>query len=152
MTAIAAGKLAYQQHHGWSLSTHQLRCMGGFYLCLSYVQERTAQQQSSMALLSQLWPRLRPKHATLLCVQGTLEYSTEAPAAKTLAVLRDPSNAKRGAQYLSWHPDGSRKVCHVLTNISCTSYTIVSATVWFASVWLLSVLCSHMHCAIPLTL
>ena len=49
--------------------------------------------------------------AKLLCMQSTLEYSTEAPAAKTLAVLRDPSNAKRGAQYLSWHPDGSRKVC-----------------------------------------
>ncbi|KAL3145226.1 Dynein, 70 kDa intermediate chain, flagellar outer arm [Trebouxia sp. C0010 RCD-2024] len=39
-----------------------------------------------------------------------LEQSTEAPSAKTLAVLRDPCKGKRGAQYLSWHPDGSRKV------------------------------------------
>lgn len=46
----------------------------------------------------------------LSCLLQTLDFSTEAPAAKTLAVLRDPSNAKRGAQYLSWHPDGSRKV------------------------------------------
>ncbi|KAK9824062.1 hypothetical protein WJX72_007469 [[Myrmecia] bisecta] len=39
-----------------------------------------------------------------------LDHSTEKPDAKTIAVLRDPCALKRGAQYLSWHPDGSRKV------------------------------------------
>ena len=108
-----------------------------------------------MALPSQLWPRLHSKHATLLCVQGTLEYSTEAPAAKTLAVLRDPSNAKRGAQYLSWHPDGSRKVCHVLTDLSSTEQLHecgISATAWLAPLWLLPMLCSQVQYALPLTL
>ena len=37
-----------------------------------------------------------------------LEQNTEAPYAKTLTVLRDPSSVKREAQYLSWHPDGAR--------------------------------------------
>lgn len=38
------------------------------------------------------------------------KYSTEAAAAHTLTQLLDPSPSRRGAQYLCWHPDGSRKV------------------------------------------
>lgn len=76
------------------------------------------------------------KPAAIHVVQGTLEYSTEAPAAKTLAVLRDPSNAKRGAQYLSWHPDGSRKVWHdmqlglnvSLRQLELSAYLLLIAT------------------------
>ena len=49
-------------------------------------------------------------HGSVFKSAQVLEHSTEAPSAKTLAVLRDPSKGKRGAQFLSWHPDGSRKV------------------------------------------
>ncbi|GMH43207.1 hypothetical protein BSKO_11129 [Bryopsis sp. KO-2023] len=38
------------------------------------------------------------------------DHSAEVPFAKTLTVFKDPSNIKRGATYLNWHPDGSRKV------------------------------------------
>ena len=39
-----------------------------------------------------------------------MEHNTEAPYAKTVTTLRDPSSQRREAQYLSWHPDGSRKL------------------------------------------
>ena len=39
-----------------------------------------------------------------------VEHNTEAPYAKTVTTLRDPSAQRREAQYLSWHPDGSRKL------------------------------------------
>lgn len=34
----------------------------------------------------------------------------EPPSVKTLTLLKDPSKVPRGAQYLSWQPDGQRKV------------------------------------------
>lgn len=34
----------------------------------------------------------------------TADHSSEPPSARTLTVLRDPTGAKRGSQYLSWHP------------------------------------------------
>ncbi|BDA50396.1 Dynein intermediate chain 2, axonemal [Coccomyxa sp. Obi] len=37
-------------------------------------------------------------------------YATEAAAAHTLTQLLDPSRSRRGAQYICWHPDGSRRV------------------------------------------
>ena len=39
-----------------------------------------------------------------------LDYSTEKPEARTIAGLTDPSNSKRGAQYVCWHPDGSSRL------------------------------------------
>ena len=39
-----------------------------------------------------------------------VEHNTEAPYAKTVTTLRDPSAQRREAQYLCWHPDGSRKL------------------------------------------
>lgn len=49
-----------------------------------------------------------------------LEQNTEAPYAKTLTVLRDPSASKREAQYLCWHPDGARCACAIwCTSLSC---------------------------------
>ncbi|XP_072259578.1 dynein axonemal intermediate chain 2 [Pyxicephalus adspersus] len=39
-----------------------------------------------------------------------LEGMDEAPSAKTINVFRDPSEIKRTATHLSWHPDGSRKL------------------------------------------
>lgn len=39
-----------------------------------------------------------------------LHYSTEPATAHVLTQLKDPSPVRRGAQYLSWHPDGSSKV------------------------------------------
>lgn len=38
------------------------------------------------------------------------EFATEAATAHTLTQLLDPSSSRRGAQYMSWHPDGSRRV------------------------------------------
>lgn len=38
------------------------------------------------------------------------QHLSEPPTAKTLTVLRDPSQIKRGAQAISWHPDGSAKL------------------------------------------
>jgi len=39
-----------------------------------------------------------------------LDESTEPASVSALTQLRDPSAVHRGAQYISWHPDGSRKV------------------------------------------
>ena len=39
-----------------------------------------------------------------------LEQNTEAPYAKTITILRDPSPVAREAQYLAWHPDSARKL------------------------------------------
>ena len=39
-----------------------------------------------------------------------LDYSTEPASASTVTQLHDPSASRRGAQYVAWHPDGSRKV------------------------------------------
>jgi len=51
------------------------------------------------------------------------EYSSEAPHAKTLAVLRDPApGGQRTAQYLSWIPDGSRKIA--------VAYCVMEFQVW----------------------
>eukprot|EP00899_Mesostigma_viride_P004738 jgi/Mesvir1/14265/Mv09698-RA.1 len=38
------------------------------------------------------------------------DHSSEQPFAKTLTVFRDPSPIKRSASYISWHPDGARKM------------------------------------------
>mmetsp|Transcript_31317 Transcript_31317/g.43427 ORF Transcript_31317/g.43427 Transcript_31317/m.43427 type:complete len:570 (+) Transcript_31317:288-1997(+) len=41
------------------------------------------------------------------------DHSSEQPFAKTLTVFRDPAQAKgvqRSASYISWHPDGARKL------------------------------------------
>lgn len=42
--------------------------------------------------------------------KGSIDHSGEAPSAKTLTVLRDPSAIKRAATSISWLPDGARKV------------------------------------------
>ena len=42
--------------------------------------------------------------------QPETDYSTTAPAAKTLAVFKDPGETKRSACGISWHPDGGRKL------------------------------------------
>ncbi|XP_018423722.1 PREDICTED: dynein intermediate chain 2, axonemal [Nanorana parkeri] len=39
-----------------------------------------------------------------------VEGMDEAPSAKTINVFRDPSEIKRAATHLSWHPDGGRKL------------------------------------------
>ncbi len=56
------------------------------------------------------------------------KYSTEAAAAHTLTQLLDPSPSpsRRGAQYLSWHPDGSRKV----TPFSCPLSIFLMEVSW----------------------
>lgn len=64
-----------------------------------------------------------------------LEQSTEAPSAKTLAVLRDPSKGKRGAQYLSWHPDGSRKVCPLLAIVRALDHRSAAAMTACRHAW-----------------
>ena len=66
---------------------------------------------------------------TLALPEQILEQSTEAPSAKTLAVLRDPSKGKRGAQYLSWHPDGSRKVYPLLAIVRALGHRSEAAMV-----------------------
>ncbi|GAB4819199.1 hypothetical protein N2152v2_006245 [Parachlorella kessleri] len=38
------------------------------------------------------------------------QHLSEPPSTKTLTVLRDPSRVKRGAQAISWHPDGSGRL------------------------------------------
>ncbi|PSC71021.1 dynein intermediate chain axonemal isoform B [Micractinium conductrix] len=38
------------------------------------------------------------------------QHLSEPPSTKTLTILRDPSGARRGAQALSWQPDGSGKL------------------------------------------
>lgn len=38
------------------------------------------------------------------------EYAMEPAAVHTLTQLLDPSPSRRGAQYISWHPDRSSKV------------------------------------------
>ena len=43
-------------------------------------------------------------------------YATEAASPHTLTQLLDPSPSRRGAQYICWHPDGSRRVCLSLCN------------------------------------
>lgn len=45
-----------------------------------------------------------------------VDHSSEQPYTKTLTVFRDPQASKMGEQtrsapYLSWHPDGGRKLC-----------------------------------------
>jgi dynein intermediate chain 2 len=45
--------------------------------------------------------------------QGSnVDHSSETPYAKTLTVFRDPAQdqVRRSASYISWHPDGSRKL------------------------------------------
>ena len=42
--------------------------------------------------------------------ETTEDYSSEPPSAKTLAVFRDPSESKRSACSISWHPDAGRKL------------------------------------------
>ena len=42
--------------------------------------------------------------------ESTADYSSEPPSAKTLAVFRDPSESKRSACSISWHPDAGRKL------------------------------------------
>mmetsp|Transcript_22273 Transcript_22273/g.48962 ORF Transcript_22273/g.48962 Transcript_22273/m.48962 type:complete len:569 (-) Transcript_22273:238-1944(-) len=42
-----------------------------------------------------------------------VDHSSEQPSAKTLTVFRDPAHKKgitRSAPYISWHPDGGRKM------------------------------------------
>jgi hypothetical protein len=42
-----------------------------------------------------------------------IDHSSEQPSAKTLTVFRDPAQKKgitRSAPYISWHPDGGRKM------------------------------------------
>ena len=39
------------------------------------------------------------------------DHSSEQPYAKTLTVFRDPcQRIKRAASYISWYPDGARKL------------------------------------------
>ena len=46
-------------------------------------------------------------------VDDAAALDTEAASMSTIAQLKDPHAAagRRGAQNLSWHPDGSHKVC-----------------------------------------
>jgi len=39
-----------------------------------------------------------------------VEYGSEAPNAKTLAVFKDPQEQKRSVTKISWHPDAGRKL------------------------------------------
>jgi dynein intermediate chain 2 len=39
-----------------------------------------------------------------------VDHSSEQPYAKTLTVFKDPNPLQRSAQYISWYPDGARKV------------------------------------------
>lgn len=39
---------------------------------------------------------------------GDLDFSSEPPSAKGLAVFRDPSPTKRTATSVNWHPEGNR--------------------------------------------
>eukprot|EP00793_Prasinoderma_coloniale_P004648 PRCOL_00000409-RA len=39
-----------------------------------------------------------------------VDHSSEQPYAKTMTIFRDPSPIQRSAQYISWYPDGARKV------------------------------------------
>ena len=38
------------------------------------------------------------------------QHLSEPPSTKTLTILRDPARVRRGAQSISWHPDGSGKL------------------------------------------
>ncbi|KAK9868043.1 hypothetical protein WJX84_000850 [Apatococcus fuscideae] len=62
-----------------------------------------------------------------------LDYSTEKPEARTIAGLTDPSNSKRGAQYVCWHPDGSSRlaVAHsILEFQKLQEGTSLSSYIW----------------------
>ena len=39
-----------------------------------------------------------------------VDHSSEAPSAKTLSVLKDPSEVKRTVSNISWYPDGGKKL------------------------------------------
>jgi len=41
---------------------------------------------------------------------AVVDHSSEQPFAKTLTVFRDPNKIKRSASYISWYPDGARKL------------------------------------------
>ncbi|XP_078510369.1 dynein axonemal intermediate chain 2 isoform X5 [Lissotriton helveticus] len=49
--------------------------------------------------------------------ETTVEATDEAPSAKTVNVFRDPTEIKRTATHLSWHPDGGRKLAVAYSSI-----------------------------------
>jgi len=57
----------------------------------------------------------------LSTLQGPPEPASSGPATTaTVAVLRDPTGAKRGATYLAWHPDGGRRLAVAYSIMVCT--------------------------------
>ena len=44
------------------------------------------------------------------CSGQSLDLATEPASASTVTQLADVGASRRGAQYISWHPDGSLKV------------------------------------------
>lgn len=64
------------------------------------------------------------------------DHSSEQPYAKTLTVFRDPSqHCKRAASYISWHPDGARKLA--------VAYSILQVRFRIIWDWSFEIRCSN---------
>lgn len=61
-------------------------------------------------------------------------YATEAAAVHTLTQLLDPSPSRRGAQYICWHPDGSKRVrLALLRHPYCSALALPVRPCWCSS-------------------
>eukprot|EP00887_Chlorella_sp_A99_P007769 scaffold20.g7769.t1 len=65
---------------------------------LGGVVEELIKQNNAIDIYQEYFEDLPPQHLS------------EPPSCKTVTVLRDPSRHRRGAQALSWHPDGSARL------------------------------------------